>query len=405
MTESTLRRGLAALSGPVAYGITQVVNPGWVEANYALGIGQPIASGLGDLNGLVGFSVVEVTLWSALAVGVAVGLVRLTQRGRGSGGVRGDLLRLLGGMLGRGLVAASALYAIFVLCWGLDYRREPIIGRFGFPAGPSTAAEVKSLAIEQIASFNQLRSQVPEDAAGIATLHSLAGDGDRHDPFPRRASAMAVRDVVARVAEAYDRAAVRWPFLEPPGASYARAKPVHASILLSWAGLGGVYCPFTGEPNFNADELPIHLAFSIAHETAHQRGIAREDEANFVAWIVLRDFGEGDMRYSALWEGAFQALDAYGSGDAAGALTLWHGLSPGVQRDVRAESAWREHYKSPLAALSERINGAYLRSNGVDDGVRSYGRVVDLMVAERRLDPTPLTDTMPEGPHVDPTRR
>lgn len=344
----------AALSGPVAFGITQVVAPAWVEAHYTLGIGQPVASALGALNGVVGFSVAE----AVVLLGVGVGGLRLVQAWPA---FRMAPVAWLKWHVPRALVAGSVAYAVFVLAWGLNYRREPIIGRFGFAAGNPSAAEVRSLAIAQVQAANAAREHVAEDSFGVASLFG-------YDPFEQ-------------VAAAFGKASARWAFL---GGTYSHAKPVAASLILSYAGLGGVYCPFTGEPNVNADLLEFDLPFSIAHETAHQRGVAREDEANFVGWIVLRDFGNPAGRYGAALQGAYYAVAAFGRADPEAAAALWKTASPGVKRDIDAERKWQARYESPFAGLFEGVNSAYLKSNGVKDGVESYGRMVDLMVAEAR---------------------
>ncbi len=349
--------GLAVATGPLAFGLTQAVRPSWVEAHYALGIGQPLAGLLGRATGLAPFSVVEMLIYVVIG-GLFVGIVAAmrTEAGR----ARRALLPRWGL---RGLVALSCLYAVFVLVWGLDYRRQPIIGRFGFHKGPPTHEEIAGLAIAQVDAVNAARVLAHEDADGVATFATSEADAFDH------------------VAADYDRAAARWPFL---GGRYCHAKPVQLSLILSYAGVGGVYSPFTGEPNVNVGQPAFDIPFSIAHETAHQRGIAREDEANFVAWILLRDFGDPDERYSALLEGAYYAIHAYGQLDRPAARGLWDSMSPGVQRDIAAEDRWRARYTTPLAEWSADLNSAYLKSNGVKDGVESYGRMVDLMVAERR---------------------
>ena len=111
---------------------------------------------------------------------------------------------------------------------------------------------------------------------------------------------------------------------------------------------------------------------------------AREDEANFVAFVVARDFGEPDFVYSAALDGASYATASLASTDRAGAARLMATLSPAVQRDLAARRRWHEEHATFVRAIGAAMNGSYLRSNGVKDGVNSYGRVVSLMVAERR---------------------
>ena len=65
-------------------------------------------------------------------------------------------------------------------------------------------------------------------------------------------------------------------------------KPVMLSPLMSYTHVTGIYSYFTGETNINTDFPDYTIPFTAAHEMAHQRGIAREDEANFIAFLVCR---------------------------------------------------------------------------------------------------------------------
>jgi hypothetical protein len=61
---------------------------------------------------------------------------------------------------------------------------------------------------------------------------------------------------------------------------------------------------------------------------------------------------------------------------------------PGVRRDLAALAAWAERYRGPAERASQAVNNAYLKSQGEKEGVRSYGRMVDLLIAEERTRPT-----------------
>jgi hypothetical protein len=46
--------------------------------------------------------------------------------------------------------------------------------------------------------------------------------------------------------------------------------------------------------------------------------------------------------------------------------------------------AWAERYRGPAERVSQAVNNAYLKTQGQREGVRSYGRMVDLLIAEER---------------------
>ena len=52
--------------------------------------------------------------------------------------------------------------------------------------------------------------------------------------------------------------------------------------------------------------------------------------------------------------------------------------------DIYANNAFWESYEGKIAEAADKINDTYLKANHQTDGVKSYGRVVDLMLAFRR---------------------
>jgi hypothetical protein len=185
----------------------------------------------------------------------------------------------------------------------------------------------------------------------------------------------------------YERASRAFPWLT------GFAAPPKAALLspvLSRLGVSGIFSPFTGEPNVNTTLPPAEQPFSAAHEVAHQRGIAREDEANYVAYLACVGHPDRDFRYSGWLNAAQYTLGAlYRADPAAHArAATW---SPAVRRDLLALKAWADRYRGKATEVGRRVNDAYLRSQGQADGVRSYGRMVDLLLAERRKDAAETT--------------
>ena len=59
--------------------------------------------------------------------------------------------------------------------------------------------------------------------------------------------------------------------------------------------------------------------------------------------------------------------------------------SDGMILDLRAHSEyWREFTDTKLSEVGEKMNNAYLKANSQVDGTKSYGRMVDLLLAQRR---------------------
>ncbi len=55
--------------------------------------------------------------------------------------------------------------------------------------------------------------------------------------------------------------------------------------------------------------------------------------------------------------------------------------SDGVRRDLVAQKAFWVPYQGKTNEVSNKVNDAYLKSNRQTDGVASYGRMVDWVIA------------------------
>jgi hypothetical protein len=330
-----------------------------VEAVYARSVYRGIAGALGAVARRVPFSIAEAlaaALVAAAAVVVAVGIVRAIRRP--------SWARAGAGLAGLAAAAASA-YLVFLLAWGLNYQRRPLAQSVGLSAGPATAGDLAAGCADLVALADALRVEVAEGPDGVA-----------------RPSA-GIAGTLARAALGFDALASAWPVVggPPPVVRIARS-----SGLLARLGISGIFVPFTGEPHVNVTLPEWTLPFIAAHEVAHQRGFAREDEANYLAFVAGRRHPDADARYAAAMEASLYALGALRALDPARAASIEARRGDGARRDIAALQAWQARYLGRAAAVHARVNDAYLRSQGQPEGVRSYGRMVDLILAERRRD-------------------
>jgi hypothetical protein len=305
-------------------------------------------------------SLAEILLLGAFGFGLKH-LARVLARGR-----RPSAERLLDGASAVPVIA-GILYLTFLFLWGFNYQRQPFALSAGLEARPSSVGELASLCGVLLEEANAARAGLPEDGAGVMRL----ADAPRH--------------ALLRTEAGFGAAAQRYAFL---AVGCARPKPLLTSAAFSWLGITGIYSPFTGEPNVNMTLPDPELPFAASHEVAHQRGFAREDEANYLGYLACRLHPDPDFRYSGRLAASVYAMNALASRDRAAWQRLESGRSAGVGRDLGALLAWAQRYRGAAERLSARVNDAYLRSQGQAEGVESYGRVVDLLLAERRANNT-----------------
>lgn len=358
-----LRTLVALLLLPLAMGVQWLSAraPETVEALYSRAVFPPVAAALAWPFSRLPFSVAETGLVCLCGVSVLV----LLWIGRALIRARGRRWQILGraGMVI--LLVAGIGYVLFLLSWGLNYQRVSLARSTGLPVRPSDRTELSALSADLVDAANRLREGLPEDERGAMRL---AGG-------PRAA--------LTRTAPGVAALANRYAWLPRPD---VRPKSAWTSPLLARLGIGGFYSPFTAEATVNAEIPPSDLPFSAVHEAAHRLGFAREDEANYLAYLMCRLHPDADFRYSGAFLASRHTQRALASVDRVAARDLEARRSEAVRRDMAAVSAWVARYSGPAMDAFGRANDAYLRSQGQRDGTRSYGRMVDLLLAERRAD-------------------
>lgn len=182
-----------------------------------------------------------------------------------------------------------------------------------------------------------------------------------------------------KLLDAYERFCQKHDFINTFS---SRAKTVMLSEPMSYTHITGVYTFFTGEANINIHFPDYTIPFTTAHELAHQRGIAREDEANFIAFLVCMESDDPYIRYSGALNLYEYVMSALASADYELYQKAYYKLPLTVRDERAAYSAFFEKYRDNIAAdITETTNDLYLQSQGTAEGSKSYGMVVDLAVA------------------------
>ena len=159
-------------------------------------------------------------------------------------------------------LAATWLWLWAGLCWlwNAAYYVPTFAQREGLETGPYSVEELATVTEYFAQQAAALAPQVPRDGAGhfAEDLSSCIRRGpDIYQNISRKFSSLEIKSV--------------------------KAKPLLCSRLQSILGFTGVYFPFTGEANVNVDAPACLVPATIAHEMSHQRMVASELEANFVA--------------------------------------------------------------------------------------------------------------------------
>jgi hypothetical protein len=142
------------------------------------------------------------------------------------------------------------------------------------------------------------------------------------------------------------------------------------------AGIDGVMNPFFLEIILNPEILPMERPFSVAHEWAHLAGYADESEANFVAWLTCAR-ADANGQYSGWLEALRYTM---GGLPRAERTRLQQQLMPAVEDDLRAINERLGRADPVVSGMARNVYDAYLKSQGVNEGIASYGAMLRLLV-------------------------
>ncbi len=329
--------------------------PAIVEQYHARGLFRWLSVPISWLTSLIPFSLTEAALIlgiPAILILFVIWLVRLFRRP----GKMARFARLL-----RGLAwTLSIVYLLFMLLHGLNYARLPVAESFGLPARERTADDLAETAAWLAKETTILRARVQENGQGVFQLRS------------------GIADTLKTAADGYAAAGKEYPLL---AGIHLRPKGVLLSHYWSYTGITGMYVPLLVESNINIDVPEYSMPETVLHEIAHTRGFAREDEAGFIAFLAGLAHPNADFAYSVLLDATIRCLNALYSADQDVYKATATLLDDAVWRDISAGNAYWKQFEGPVQEASTQVNNAYLQANLQQDGVRSYGRMIDLVLA------------------------
>ena len=318
-------------------------------------ITTPLKGALGRLCALTSLSVMELlyVLAGAAALVYVVGSVIAVVKARGRRGQRA---------YGALLLAADVcltVYALFCLLWGVNYWTDSFQDRSGITTQPVAAEDLEAVTAYFAQQLADTADSVPRDENGVYAV-------------PKEQILAESRLVYGGVTELF-------PFLDFRDTG---VKAVGCSRFMSIMGFTGVYFACIGESNVNVDSPACLLPSTVAHELAHQRGIAWEQECNFLGVLASVTSGMPDYVYSGWLLGFIHLGNALYETDPEAYWAIRNALPETVSADLRDNNAyWDQFRDNVVEKVSDTVYDAALKSYGDTNGMKSYSMVVELLVA------------------------
>jgi len=321
---------------------------------WVFSVALPVRQGIARVTHLVRFSVAElVALLFVLAlIGLFVREVRRIRRRKN--GLGAGLYRIVTGLLAVVLTVVSS----FTLLYGTNFVADGFQERSGIFAQPATVDELERVTQLFAEGLARTAHKVPRDDAGVmaASIRQIFEESvDVFRPFEEYFPFLAMRDM-------------------PP-------KPLVISRFMTLTDYVGFYFPFTGEANINTLAPRAQVPATVLHEFAHQRGIASEDEANFVAILAGVKGDNPIFAYSSYLMGYNYLAYALNRVAPERFRAIHETLAAYVHADLENSRAYHARKNLMAQRVTNVMNDHMLRSYGEASGVQSYGEVVDLLIA------------------------
>lgn len=314
-------------------------------------LGSKLRFAFGSISDLFPFSLFEVII-ALIPIFIAL-VIFLSVRAFKRGKKCKFLLRII--------AFVGIIYSLFIFTMGIAYRKAPLEDKMSLRATDEISAEELYETLELI---------LPELNSLAEKVKFRAGESRMEYSFD---------ELSEKLSAAYTALSEKYSFFD--SISYSRAKPILFSEVMSYFRITGIYTFYTGEANINTAYPDYNLPFTVAHEFAHRRGVLREDEANFTAFLVCISSDDDFIRYSGYLNMYEYLISALYRTDKELWLDAAKRLNSHSNSDIQASNAVSQKYADTVIGdISNSVNDLYLKGNGTEGRV-SYGLVTRLAVA------------------------
>lgn len=254
------------------------------------------------------------------------------------------------------LILLNILYFIYQISWGMLYFQKPLLEKL--PEKQLEISDIKQLTLEYLEKCRKTRSLVKEDQSGVFTITDIN----------------VIRDEILR-----NQTQLPSSLNNKKGTRIQVLKSSLFKPIMSYSGILGYYNPFTAEAQYNSALPSTYIPFTLSHESAHQLGYAREQEANFIGFLIGENSTNLDLKYSTDYFVLKSLLNFLAERDPEFVKEILAEYSPEMQRDRLAEKLFVKKHEGLLDVFFGFTNDLFLKSNQ-QDGSITYSYFIDLLV-------------------------
>jgi hypothetical protein len=255
------------------------------------------------------------------------------------------------------------MYLFFMISWGFNYHRMPVDHLLDIKMTEVSHQDIVELTELMIIKANLIREPLSEDQNGVFSIE------------------ISKEDLLKEGKKGWNELGKTYPQFNLP---IMDGKPVLFSKTMLLTRITGMYFPFTSEPNVNIATPDLLIPATLLHETAHQLGIAPEDQANFMAYLAGTYHPDPSFHYSVLILSIMHMMNAVLIESVDDHEMLYRMLSDKIVMDLNHYKAFWQQVPNLFSNVSHKINDLYLKLNNQKEGTKSYQMMVVWLVSYHR---------------------
>ena len=304
-------------------------------------------------------SEVSFCLWQFFAIALVVGILTTIVLAIV---LRWNLIQLVGWYT----AAASFIFFLHTACFGLNGYAGSITDDIRLRMTEYSLSELEEATVYFRDQANDLASQIDRDASGSPVYPEFG-------------------DLAAEAEVGFDSLVYDSNYSIFAGSTLP-VKELGWADMYTSMGITGFTMSLTGEAAVNPQIPVVSMPFTMCHEMAHRMCIATESDANLAAFLACRANPSVEYQYSAYfmaYKYCYNAISKLGTVESREALQrVKSGINENLYNDLTFYNDFFAEKKDEKATqLADNVNDTYIKTQGDDRGIASYGAVCDMLVS------------------------
>ncbi len=269
--------------------------------------------------------------------------------------------KLVSSLLSAAAFIGGTLFFFFFL-WGYNYARLPIEKSLSLDAQPLEAKDLK----EEMKWVSEKLVKLREELS----IHY--GESPNELELPKKTE------------EKLRQSLEEWLEMRGfPTLGRVRGRWLYPKGIFLRFSSAGLYFPFTGEGHIDPGLHILDHPYTMAHELSHGYGFGDEGTCSFLSFIACTESGNTFFAYSAYLNYWLTLAGNYRRYQPEDYKRVRELLSEENKADIEAMYAELRKYPDIMPKFRNYAYDAYLKSQGIEEGVLNYNRVIMLVRAWR----------------------